>query len=79
MTPLEIEILLRYHYQDDEPPNVDAPAVQEALCKFVKAGILGRRTDGTHWAVHAALDLYIEEITAIPLPVRKWEMPEKTT
>lgn len=75
MTPLEIEILLRYHYQDDEPPNADAPAVKEALEKFVKAGILGKRDDGTHWAVHKALDLYIEAITAVPLPVRIWQLP----
>jgi hypothetical protein len=76
MTPLEIEILLNYHYRDDEPPNADSPAQKEALDNFVHAGILGRRDDGTHWANQRALKLYIDAICAVPLPVRVWQLPD---
>jgi hypothetical protein len=74
MTPLEIEILLNYHYRDGEPPNADSPAQKEALAFFVKAGILGRRDDGTHWANPIPLKLYIDAICDIPLPVQVWQL-----
>jgi hypothetical protein len=78
MTPLEIEILLHYHRDIDEPANLDAPAVKEALNKFVRAGILGLREDGTHWAVSTALELYIDAVCAVPLPVRVWQLNDVT-
>ncbi len=77
MTPLEIEILLHYHCTDNEFKNPDAPAVKEAHNKFVSAGILARREDGTHFRISKALDLYIQALCDIPVPIQVWIMPTK--
>ena len=79
MTPLEVSILLHYHRSDEEPPNADSPAQAVALDKFVRAGLLGRRDDGTHWAVHIALDLYIKAICDVPIPIQVWQLPNPLT
>ena len=79
MTPFEVEFLLHYHCSDDEFRHSNSPAGQEAIEKFIKAGILYKREDGTHFAIHIALDLYIKEILSVPLPVQTWVMPSNTT
>ncbi len=40
MTPLEIDILIHYYACADDFRDLDAPAIREAIDKFVGEGIL---------------------------------------
>ena len=45
LTPNGLEILIHYHVCNFQHPGSDAPAVQEAIDKFIGLGILKRITN----------------------------------
>lgn len=87
MTPLEISIALWYttrpgdygnHNGDN---NLNAPAVQDSIQRFVAAGLL-RRTlpveskGGTKsYIATEGLQVYVDYLCSVPLPEQKWVMP----
>lgn len=82
MTPIEIDILLHYYVSPEEYRNGDigAPAVLDALKKFVSRGLIVKRTVPNEYGAlyegnSAALKVYVETLCAVPLPVQKWVMP----
>ena len=43
LTPNELEILIHYHVCNLQHPRFDAPAVQEAINKFMTMGVFTQR------------------------------------
>lgn len=83
MTPLEIEILLHYYCVGNEDfKNLDAPAVETAIKKFVLLGLICEATE-TEQETHGikfygdkrALKVYAEALGEVPLPKNIWVMP----
>jgi len=77
MTPFEIQILIHYHITDDPFPNLDTPSGNDAVSKFISAGILYRSQDGNVHRVSGAMDLYIQAICDVQLPKQIWIMPDQ--
>ena len=88
-TPLEIMIALHYCCQPEEDFGMNngsgakwgAPAVQEALQRFCRVGLLEDMTaKGRPKTVYVATDglrVYVEALTAVPWPVQAWQMPKR--
>jgi hypothetical protein len=79
-TPLEISIALWYYaHEGDYVTDKTAPVVEEALARFVDAGLLKRNepnadlpqkyfgTDG--------LRVYVDMLCQMPWPVQQWVLP----
>jgi hypothetical protein len=75
MTPLMIEILLHYHCSASPFPRIYAPAVQEAIRHLIRLEILYEDNMEIK-ADREATQPYIDALCSIPLPVKKWEIPE---
>lgn len=78
MSPLKVELLLWYYSRPVDYPNLSAPAVQVAINELCKAGIFYKHIDpinetqpkiGYH---QSALNVYVENILAVPLPKQVW-------
>jgi hypothetical protein len=77
MSPLKVELLLWYYHSPIDFPNFDAPAVQDAIDDFCKAGIFRRtmKNEVTNRKIdysQSALDAYVNEILSVPLPKQIW-------
>lgn len=80
-TPLEISIAIHYCCRTDDygdgngDKNFSAPAVQEAIARFMAAGLL-KENKGTSkpyfTADRDALGTYVQALCDVPLPVQKW-------
>lgn len=80
MSPLQIEILLHYHWATDDFRGGDfsAPAVREAIDWFRgEAGMLENDLNSL-WSrtyrLTARGDAFIDHICSLPLPTCKWEV-----
>lgn len=90
MSPLELDILLHYHartneYADGDPYVMTAPAVRDAINRFVgEDGLLKYRDrqqsgrSGTYELTERGR-VYVEHVLALPLPVQTWKMPLPNT
>lgn len=76
MSPNDIEIVLHFWCSPAAHPRQDAPAVADAIQRFVEAGLFKRSehaangiecTDGAR--------VLVEALCATPIPVQKWVMP----
>lgn len=83
-TPLGIEILLHYHCTGGTDFPHPSPAASDCIAEYVAAGILERiPTPSTaespnYRAVRDATTVYVEALCAVPLPVQRWIVLEKT-
>jgi hypothetical protein len=82
MTPLMIEILLHYWSRCDDFRNGDLspPAVSEAIAHLVEKNILWEQDAGLtprFKAEQRALQVYVEAISAVPLPEMQWVIPKE--
>lgn len=79
MSPLEVQILLHYHYSPVDYPH-KSEAFDMAMQKFIKAGLFTRYLNSHPEYVvdHEALQPYVDAVTAIPLPERVWTIPKQT-
>jgi hypothetical protein len=76
MTPIEIEVLLRFHWDPHARLNLgDAPAYRAAIKRFLRERILVEEFDGVVKPNGDALAIYVEALCAVPLPVLGWRMP----
>lgn len=75
-TPLYIEIAVHYCCSAIDFPRLDAPAVQEAVADFLKAGLLEEthpdEVNRTAFAATEGLRLWVAALCAVPWPERKW-------
>ncbi len=77
-TPNDIEVMIHYYGSRSVHPRIDAPAVREAINRFVAAGLLVPFVDAAD--VYDATEggkMYIEELCQVPLPKLKWVKGEK--
>lgn len=87
LTPLEVQILMHYSTSGSDFPNLRIEVIERAIEKFVKAGILKvndkyMNIDGGHTSnmqylpVYLALNVYMEAVCSVPLPVMTWSIPK---
>ena len=78
MSPFEIEILLYYYYSAvDECPKKHAPIFKDTMDRFVSLGLILAIPSQypctyTYTGNREALGVYVEALSAVPLPTKKW-------
>ena len=84
MSPLEIEILIHYYVvvdMDYDPLRLDAPAVKEAIERFLSMNLLEHNIDKNLRCKYVgnmvSLRPYISALCKVPLPVLKWVVVEE--
>lgn len=80
MTPLQIKMMLHYYtsadpYAKDDPWHASSDAVSLQRTMLVRDGLLGNAC-GTDWVVTDRGRAYVEALCNMPLPVKKWVMPD---
>lgn len=73
MTPLEISLVLHYHCTPGPHPQAHAPAVREAIERFMREDIL--EYDPEHARAYKVAErgrALVEMLCATPLPVVRW-------
>lgn len=81
MTPFEIEILLYYYYSaEDNCPKKNAPIFKSTIDRFVNLGLIlavpnQHPMSYTYSANREALQVYVDALGAVPLPVKQWMIP----
>lgn len=73
ISPLEIEILLHYHYSIHgvEVENIGSPAVQRSLDKFCALGLMKRVGESIE-PNREALACYANKLMNVELPKQVW-------
>lgn len=87
MSPLEISIALWYHCRPGDygkgtgDDNHTAPAVQSAIKGFMDAGLLAVCRPGAErvYCGTPALEVYVDALCRVPMPVQKWVIPTLTS
>lgn len=77
MSPYEIEVLLHYYYSSEDYPDMQTPPFKSTIDRFVEHGIIIPSNEGgiKFKSNREVMDVWIETITSVPLPVQKWQMP----
>lgn len=80
MTPLQLEILLHYYAcaNDFRDGDFSAPAVREAIDRFKASEMLTiniERSAATYMLTERGR-VYVEAVLVVPLPEKRWVMPE---
>lgn len=81
MTPFEIEILLYYYYSaEDNCPKKGSNLFKHTVNKFVNLGLILASPSQhpccyTYSGNREALSVYIDALSAVPLPVKQWAIP----
>jgi len=81
MTPLQIEILLHYHYSPRDYPNLSPPSQQDAISYFLNSGFL-TKTDlhedmpatTPNYQSTEKLDAFCRALCSVPEPVQRWDV-----
>lgn len=90
MTPFEVEFLLHYYCKAGDIENLSSHSGQEAATKFERMGLIKRNKEWKTLLVNTvedpnegcikyfgneeALELYVNELCNVPLPVQGWVM-----
>ena len=76
MTPNDIEVLLHCYATPKRHPRFTAPAVQDAIIKFIKTGcITATPGAGSVWRTTARGDALVKMLRQTPMPVQQWVDP----
>jgi hypothetical protein len=73
-SPINIEFLLHCHVFSEEFPRINAPAVQNAINKFLMLGVIESRDD-EHGETYKTTDLGAAWVTAlcnVPMPTKRY-------
>ena len=73
-TPLDREILTHY-YTTPGPFPRDSPHISDQTQYFLDLELLTKDSDGDVVSNDAALQVYMDALGAVPLPVKKWVQP----
>lgn len=68
MTPNDIDVLLHYNSSPAEHPRISAPAVKDAIHRFVRAGVFEADTKN----LTEKGRVLVEMLCATPMPVQVW-------
>lgn len=73
MSPTEIEIILHYHWSNQDEPMLDSSPATNEICEIlVEKGILNRGSITKYEGNLDAIKVYVNAICAVPLPELKW-------
>jgi len=79
-SPLFIRVALHYYYSPEPWPE-PSPAANDVHMKLRDAGLIEEfegPDNTTCWAAAPEpLQVYVEALGSVPLPVKKWVMPEQ--
>jgi hypothetical protein len=82
MTPLQIRMMLHYYaisapYAVDNPQHADSLAVREQRQRLINDELIEPdETSGSGFRATDRGDAYVEALCAMPLPIKKWVMPD---
>jgi hypothetical protein len=84
VSPNDIEVLIHCHCNPTVHPRIDAPAVIEALSKFLKLEMVEVANEGAkleHIYYHTTEKgaKYMEMLCCTPFPIREWIDPRENT
>jgi hypothetical protein len=71
LTPNDIEVLLHFHTTGMVHPRADAPAVHDATCMWVNAGMLEAETHGVYRTTPSGKAM-VEALCRTPAPVLQY-------
>jgi hypothetical protein len=74
-SPLEIEVVLHYYHSPEPHPRVNAPAVKEAIQRFVNDGILSAAEGPALLKVTDRGNAWVRMIVETPYPEGAWIDP----
>ena len=74
MTPVEIRVALHYYIYPDQMEE-ESDAVDMAHGNLVRWGLLSYY-DGEGYEKTDKLEVYVQALRGVPLPVAKWVIPE---
>ena len=82
MTPLEIDLLLHYYCSPEPHERIDNELHLATVRDFVEKGLLIELPEPNQYGSKfkgnfEALDIYIKAICDVPLPEKRWVIPEK--
>lgn len=67
MTPNDLEVLIHCYVSPERHPRIDAPAVREAIKKFIRDGIIDERHRTTEKG-----EAWLELILRVPYPKKAY-------
>lgn len=70
-TPNDIDVMLHYYCSGAPHPRIHAPAVHDAISRFLAADLLKYVEKDIYEATEGG-KLYVETLCSVPLPERKW-------
>jgi len=81
LSPLKIGILLHYYCRVDDYPRMHVPSVCVIIDEFCRLGLLypNHDNEGVRFKKTDGLDVYIDAICSVPLPIKKWVIPDDKT
>jgi hypothetical protein len=75
MTPCEIEVALRFYYDPRANESFQNPGHRHAIDHLLNNGLLEKDGKGNITPVQARMQVYVDALRNVPLPVLGWVMP----
>jgi len=75
MTPNDIEVLLHYHVSQSVHPRINAPAVKDAIQKWVSEGILIQDMETEIYRTSYRGSVLVKMLCDTPMPIKVWSDP----
>ncbi|MFA7291889.1 MAG: hypothetical protein WC023_06530 [Rhodocyclaceae bacterium] len=73
MSPSDIEVLLHCYYSPEPHERLEAPAVRDAIDRFLAAGLIAPNADAERtWRVTKRGEAHVRQLCALPLPEPAW-------
>lgn len=80
MTPLQIQMLLHWHYGVDDP-DMSSTAAKSAVQYFEREELIRPHEPDEHfaatWQLTSRGEIYVEALKALPLPNAEWRFDWK--
>ena len=76
LTPNDIEVLIHCHCHPEPHPRLNAPAVSDAIQRFLRQGLIETVEDSNNtWATTERGRVLIDMLCETPLPEQRWFDP----
>ena len=71
MSPSDIDVLLHCYVVPTKHPRADAPAVREAIYRFLQEDLIYQMDDGTYRTTKRG-SAHVAQLCSIPFPTQAW-------
>lgn len=68
MTPNEIEVLIHCHVTPTVHPRANAPAVEDAIQRFLKHGLIEK--DDSYYKTTGRGEVHVKQLCSLPWPTK---------